>query len=68
MDATQERALYNSWWLLFSNQWKHNAFSSAFLFQKFLMVFFYFEMLCNQKQVNIIHHVFYLVTPDEIKS
>ena len=43
-------------------------FSSAFLFQKFLMVFFIYGMLCNQKQVNITHHVFYLVTPDENKS
>lgn len=45
-----------------------NMFSSAFLFQKFSMVFLIFEMLYNQKQANINHHVFYLVTPHEIKS
>ena len=55
------------YWHFPSNE-KVNMFLSAFSFQKFAMVFLLFGMFCNQKQANINHHGFYLVTPCEIKS
>ena len=64
MDATLHKADY----LHFPSNESINMFSSAFLFQKLSMVFLIFGMLYNQKQANINHHVFYLVTPREIKS
>ena len=44
-----------------------NEIQSAFLSQKLWIVFLIFGTLCNWKQVNI-NHVFYFVTPHEIKS
>ena len=64
MDAPLHKADY----LYFPSNENINMFSSAFLFQKFSMVFRIFGMLYNQQQANINHHVFYLVTPREIKS
>ena len=64
MDAPLHKADY----LYFPSNENINMLSSAFLFQKFSMVFRIFGMLNNQQQANINHHVFYLVTPREIKS
>ena len=54
-------------YLYFPSNENKNMFSSAFLFQNFLMVFLIFKMLCTQKQVDT-NHVFYLVMLREIKS
>ena len=66
MDGAWKRALYNSWLFIFSEQQKHNMFSSAFLIQNVLIIFPIFKMLCTQKQAGT-NHVFYLVMPHEIE-
>ena len=53
-------------YLYFPSNKNINMFSSAFLFQNFLMVFPIFKMLCTQKQAGT-NHVFYLVMPHEIE-
>ena len=53
-------------YLYFLSNKNINMFSSAFLFQNFLMVFPIFKMLCTQKQAGT-NHVFYLVMPHEIE-
>ena len=68
MDATQERALYNSWLLTFSKQWKHKFLFISISISEGFDCILIFGMLYNQKQANIDHHVFYLVMPHEIYS
>ena len=66
MEGAWERALYNSWLLIFPNQWKQKyIFISIFILKLFDGISDFQDAL--HPKATGTNHVFYLVMPHEIK-